>query len=103
MGIRRLLVGLAVAALLAGPARANARETTQGEEAGYALAALGLNLVYVPAKAIVAFGGAVLGAVVGLATGGDTRSAYAIWVPADSGTFILNASNVDGTVPIEFF
>jgi hypothetical protein len=35
-------------------------------------------------------------------TGGDVRSAYAIWVPAASGTYFLTAANFEGSEPIEF-
>ncbi len=104
MTVRRWLAASVMVALMLGrPATSSAREVTQGEEAGYALAAVGLNLVYVPAKALVALGGGIVGSVVGLLTGGDTRSAYAIWVPTASGTYMLNAANVDGSEPIQFW
>ena len=104
MPMRSLMAGLIVFTTLLGqPATGSARETTQGEEAALALAALGLDLVYVPAKVVVAAGGLLLGAVIGLATGGDVRSAYAFWVPSATGTFIVRAANMDGSEPIDFF
>src|SRR4051794_41150575 len=104
MSIRRCVAALAITALVLGQATpGSARETTQGEEAGLAIAAATINIVYVPVKALVAFGGLVVGALVGLSTGGDTRSAYAVWVPAAGGTYMLRAANIDGSEPIEFF
>src|SRR5262249_9826395 len=35
-------------------------------------------------------------------TGGDTRAAYAVMVPAASGTYFLRPSNLDGSEPVEF-
>lgn len=102
--MRSFVAALAVlGVVLAQPSPGSARDTTQAEELGLSLAAVGINLVYVPVKAAVATGGLVLGAAVGLLTGGDTRSAYALWVPAASGTFIVRANNIDGTEPIDFF
>lgn len=103
MPTRSLMAALIVLATLYAHPAAAARDTTQAEEAMLALAAVGTNLVYVPAKTVVAIGGGVVGAAVGLLTGGDARSAYAIWVPTASGTFILRADNMDGTEPIQFF
>ena len=82
-----------------GPVRAHC----PAAEAGLALGATALDLVYVPVKSVVAVGGMVLGSVTGLLTGGDTRAAYALWVPTGGGTFILTPSHLDGTRPVEFF
>jgi hypothetical protein len=60
-------------------------------------------LLYTPAKVIVAVGGLTLGGLTGLLTGGDTRSAYAVWVPVATGTYFLTPSHLDGSEPIEFF
>ena len=72
-------------------------------EAGLALGAAAGNVVYLPAKVIVAIGGLALGTVTGLLTGGDVGSAYAVWVPAASGTYFLRPAMLDGTEPLEFF
>jgi len=104
MSTRRLLAALIVLATALGrPVASRAEEVSPCHELALSLGALGLNLLYVPAKTVVALGGTLLGSVVGLANGGDVRSAYALWVPAASGTFILHADNLDGTEPIEFF
>jgi hypothetical protein len=104
MSMRSLVAGLILLATVLGHATpGSARETNQGEEVALALGALGLNLVYVPVKAVMAVGGVLVGSLVGIATGGDVRSAYAFWVPAASGTFVLRAGNMDGSAPIQFF
>ena len=91
-----VLLGLVVAARPAGA-------ITQLEEAGRAAASIGLNIFYVPAKAVVALVGLVTGGFVGVATGGDERASYAILVPTTSGTWFVTPDQVDGSKPIEFF
>jgi len=80
-----------------------AEARTAGSEAGLAVSAAFLNLIYVPTKMVVAIGGALLGGFVGWATGGDTRAAYGVWVPAASGTYVLTPDTLDGTKPLQFF
>jgi len=100
--MRGLLAGMILSALLLGrPAVAGTH--SQGGEAGLALGAAVANLVYLPVKAVVALGGLVVGTFTGIANGGDTRSAYAFWVPAASGTYLLTPEHLDGSQPIEFF
>jgi hypothetical protein len=99
--MRRLIVTAVLFGLVVTgrPAAAN----TQAEEAGRALASVGMNIFWVPAKAIMAVVGLAAGSIVGMATGGDTRSAYALWVPMASGTWFVTPDQVDGTRPIEWF
>jgi hypothetical protein len=78
-------------------------EQSPGAEAGFALGAAALNLVYLPAKALVAFTGGVAGAFAGLMTGGDVRAAYSIWVPTASGTYFVRPAHLEGTETLEFF
>jgi len=102
MTMSRVLAGLLVMGLILGrpvPGRAH----NGAAEAGLAVGATLANVVYVPAKVIVAMGGLVLGALTGLLNGGDTRSAYALWVPAASGTYILTPACLDGSEPLQFF
>jgi hypothetical protein len=98
---RRLIAAAVLLGLVATTRPAGA--TTQLEEAGRAAASIGLNIFYVPAKAVMAFVGLVTGGFVGFATGGDERAAYAIWVPTASGTWFVTPDQVDGSKPIEFF
>jgi hypothetical protein len=97
----RKLIGTAVlfGVLAAGrPALA-----TQAEEAGRALASLGMNIFYIPAKAVMATVGLVTGGIVGVVTGGDERSAYAIWVPTASGTWYFTPAQIEGSQDVLFF
>jgi hypothetical protein len=83
-GTTKALVTIALGAtLVARPVAA--QETSPGEEFGLAVGAAAANLLYTPAKVVVAFGGLVVGSLTGLLTGGDVRAAY------------------DGTEPVEFF
>ena len=81
------------------PAAAN----TQAEEAGRALVSVWMNIFWLPAKAVTAVVGLAAGSVAGIVTGGDERSAYALWVPTASGTWFVTPDQVDGTRPLEFF
>ncbi len=99
--MRRLIAAAVLLALVATVRPAAA--VTQGEEAGRAIASAALNIVYLPAKAVMAIFGLAAGSVVGLATGGDVRAAYAIWVPTTSGTWFFTPEQVEGSKPIEFF
>jgi len=105
--MRRVLVNLLLLGLVLGqPAPLLAQcEGAQCEatELGLAVGAAAGNLLYLPAKLIVAIGGLVLGGVTGALTGGDIRAAYAVWVPAASGTYLLTPAILEGTQPIEFF
>jgi hypothetical protein len=97
----RKLIGTAVlfGVLAAGrPALA-----TQAEEAGRALASLGMNIFYIPAKAVMATVGLVTGGIVGVVTGGYERSAYAIWVPTASGTWYFTPAQIEGSQDVLFF
>jgi hypothetical protein len=98
----RRLIAAAILLGLVLPARP-ASAVTQGEEAGRALASVGMNIFYVPAKAVMAVLGLVAGGFVGVTTGGDERAAYAVWVPVASGTWFVTPDHVDGSKPIEFF
>jgi heme A synthase len=100
--MRRVVGGLVLAAWLVGqPASAGTR--TQADEARLALGAGLVNVFYFPVKVLVATGGLVAGALVGFAAGGSERAAYAFWVPAASGTYLIRPSHLDGSEPWEFF
>jgi hypothetical protein len=96
--VRTALLALGLSLLCAGPVGA----LTQAEEAGFAVIATGANIFYVPAKLVVAALAIPAGGLAGALSGGDARTAYAIWVPAMGGTFFLTNSHLDGSKPIEF-
>lgn len=99
---RSLVIVLTVAALLLGRP-VQGRAATQAEEAGWSLGAAGLNIFYMPMKLFVAGSGLLVGAVAGVLTLGDTRSAYALWVPTAGGTYVLRPQHLAGTERVEFF
>lgn len=84
-------------------APAPTRAPTQAEEAWFSVLATGANLFYTPLKFAIALLAMPAGGFAGAASGGDARTAYAIWVPALGGTFFLTAANMEGTRPIEFW
>lgn len=101
--MRSVVAAVMVVGLVLGRPALGQTERVPGEEAGFALGAAAANIVYVPTKATVAVLGLAVGALCGLVTGGDTRAAYAIWVPAAGGTYILTPAHLEGVRPLEFF
>ena len=100
--MRRILVaGLLAGVVLARPAPVRAHGAAT--EVALAFGSAAANLIYLPAKGVIAVGGLVMGGLAGLMTGGDQRAAYAFWVPTASGTYLLTPAKLDGTEPIEFF
>jgi hypothetical protein len=101
--MRTLVISLLLAGLVLGrpvPARA---EHGPEAEAGLALGAALMTLAYFPMKAAVAVAGLAVGGVTGFLTGGNTRAAYAIWVPTASGSYVVTPENLDDSEPLEFF
>jgi hypothetical protein len=104
--MQRFVAATILTALVLGQplqSRAEPVAHTQAEEAGLALGAAGLNLFYLPFKGMLAIGGLFLGAAAGFLNGGDTRSAYALWVPAAGGTYLLTVEHLEGSKDIELF
>ena len=99
--MRKTIVSFMLAASLAAPSVV--RADSQGNEVAFGLTAALCNIFYTPGKAIVAAVGLPVGALAAFATGGDTRTAYSIWVPTAGGTYFLTADMMDGREPIEFF
>jgi hypothetical protein len=94
---------LALALLVVGRPAVGRAHLSPGEEFGLALASAASNLLYIPAKVAVAAVGLPIGAATGILSGGDVRAAYAVWVPAASGTYFLRPAHLEGTEPIDFF
>jgi hypothetical protein len=99
---RRLVICLTVAALLLGRP-AQGRAGTQIDEIGWSLGAAAWNIVYIPAKLVVAGCGLVAGAAAGVLTLGNERAAYAFWVPAAGGTYVLRPEHIADEKQVEFF
>ena len=77
--------------------------TTPGHELALATAASLSSLVYFPAKMAMAAVGMLGGGLAGVLTGGDTRAAYAVWVPLVGGDYLVRPAHVDGVQPLEVF
>ena len=80
--------------IVGAPMRVSARDA--GREAALAGASVAANILYTPAKAVLALGGLLAGGVTFLATGMNARAAYAIWVPTVSGTYFITPARLDG-------
>src|SRR5919201_5345537 len=101
---RSVLAGLLLVGVVLGrPMTGAAHVRTPGQEFGLAVGAAASNILYVPAKVVVAAGGLLLGSLTGFLTGGNVGAAYAVWVPTASGTFLLTPDHLDGTREVLFF
>jgi hypothetical protein len=100
--MRKTIVSMVLVAGLAA-APSVARATDPGQEIAFSTLAALSNILYTPAKVVVAAGGLTVGALAGFFTGGDTRSAYAFWVPSAGGDFFLTSAMMDGRQPVQFF
>jgi hypothetical protein len=101
--MRTVIVALLAVTLGVLPARAHEPEANPGLEMGDAVAATYSNLLYVPAKLVVATVGMVGGALAGFMSGGDTRAAYAIWVPLVGGDYFVRPEHLEGERGLAFF
>ena len=98
---RAACVALVVVTLVVGsPMRASARDA--GREAALAGASVAANMLYTPAKLLLAIGGFGAGALTFVCTGLNERAAYAIWVPTIGGTYFITPARLDGIKPIHF-
>jgi len=94
----KTLVSFVVAAsLLLPPVAAQAYRPDR--EAGHSALAAWNNLWYTPAKVVVAAVGLPVGAIAGFLTGGDTRAAYAFWVPMCGGSYFVTPDQIDDDRP----
>ena len=100
--MRKTIVSFALAASLA-VAPSVARAESPGAEIGFSLLSAVSNVFYTPAKVVVSAVGFPVGALAGFLNGGDTRAAYAIWVPMCGGRYFLTSDTMDGRAPVEFF
>jgi hypothetical protein len=93
---------LTLAAALAAAPMAQAA-SSPGLEVGNAITASFANLAYTPAKVVVATVGLIGGGIAGFLAGGDTRTAYSIWVPTAGGSYFLRPSHLDGSEEFHFW
>ena len=103
--LRRIMVCLSLAALVAAPLSAMAEEGGRSPAAAAGLgAASGLtSLVYAPLKMVYAVGGLTVGGLAYLFSGGDSEVAKVVAVPATVGDYVLTPKHLTGKESIEFF
>jgi len=73
-----------------------------GAEFGLGLASVGLSIVYTPFRVVYGLVGAGLGGFGGWATGGDMRTAEAIWRPTVEGHYAIRPDHLDGRERFRF-
>lgn len=78
-------------------------EYSYGQQAGWGFAAVGANLLYIPAKVTYVIVACVTGGLVYGLTLGNTRAVDAIFSPALGGTYVLSPAMMRGDEPIFFF
>lgn len=104
--MRRTVVSVMVIVLVTvasvGSARAE-ENLSYGQQAGWGFAAVGTNLLYIPAKVAYVIVACVTGGLVYGLTLGNTRAVDAIFSPALGGTYVLSPAMMRGDEPIFFF
>ena len=71
-------------------------------DAGMGVAAVGANVLYVPAKLVYATLGGITGGFAYVLTGGNYQTAERVWNPALGGNYMLNPDHLRGQETIYF-
>ena len=87
---------------LAEDAEAQAVGTDSSEGTGIQVASWALTVPYCLGKVVYAVTGAVVGGMGYLLSGGDKKTAQAVWTPSIYGTYILRPAHLRGEEPIHF-
>jgi hypothetical protein len=104
MRSRVIGVVLSVLVLVANVAVAQAEdELSYGQQAGWGFAAVGTNLLYIPAKVTYVVVACLTGGIVYGLTLGNSRAVDAIFSPALGGTYVVTPAMMRGDEPIFFF
>jgi hypothetical protein len=74
-----------------------------GQQAGWGFAAVGTNLLYIPAKVTYVIVACITGGLVYGLTLGNSRAVDAIFSPALGGTYVISPAMMRGDEPIFFF
>ncbi len=102
-GVKRIMLAMAVVALIAAPLSARADDVDKAKnDAGLGLATVVANIFYVPVKVGYAAIGGVTGGLGYVLTGGNKDVARKVWVPSIGGDYVLSRDMVAGQQPIEF-
>ncbi len=96
-----MVLGIALAFFLALPPRAGAVERFL-EDAGGGVAAVFVNVGYMPVKLVYALLGGLTGGLAYGLTGGNYSIAQSIWTPSLGGTYVVTPAMLRGDESIYF-
>ena len=99
--MRKMMVVAAVVTSL-GVSAIPAHADGYANDAGMGFAAVGIDLLYIPAKVVYATLGGITGGFAYILTAGNFETASSIWKPALGGTYVVTPSMVAGEDPIYF-
>jgi hypothetical protein len=104
MMMRRFVSGVMVGTVLQVTVAATAARAAEsyGAQFGWGLAAVGANLIYIPAKITYALLGGVVGGLAYALTVGNTEVVETIWSPSLGGTYVLTPRMVAGEDEVYF-
>jgi len=100
--LRRTIMTVAVAGMLAGGFSSPARASDYASEAGWGLLTILANVGYIPTKLVYATLGGLTGALAYPVTVGNTDVVQGIWSPSLGGTYVLSTPMLQGEQPILF-
>jgi hypothetical protein len=99
---RGVVAALAVALVVGQSAPVFAEVEGYANDAGTGFAAVGINLLYIPAKVVYATLGGLTGGFAYILTGGRMDTASSIWKPALGGTYVVTPAHVRREEPVMF-
>ncbi len=108
--MRRWILALVLCATLGtSVARAEGSGGSYGNDVGMGMAAVGVNLLYIPAKLVYAGLGGITGSFAYLLTGLNFEVADKIWAPSLGGNYVVTPAHLrneqtlyfSGTIPQE--
>jgi hypothetical protein len=99
--ISRVLAVAVLAAVLAAAVPARAADG-YGAQFGWGMAAVGANLVYIPAKLVYATLGGLTGGLGYILTLGNSAALHTVLGPSVGGTYVLTPDMLRGEQPIFF-
>jgi hypothetical protein len=102
MGRMRKLMVVAMVVTSLGVRAVPAHADGYADDAGMGFAAVGIDILYIPAKVVYATLGGITGGFAYILTAGNFDTATSIWKPSLGGTYVVTPSMVAGDDPIYF-
>src|SRR5262245_28765915 len=102
---RHLFLGVALGLLITStgtPTNAADTRQTTSENAAVQAASWFVTVPYGAVKTAFAIGGGIVGGVAWAATGGNTQTAKAVWIPSMTGDYIVQPENLTGQKTLHF-